>query len=339
MINIPVDETFLQGAISARRSETALYPCRLPHQKKHLFPSPEDVLWSRAYCTSGVRIRMETDATKLTLHFEPLANPGVQGDGSQHCFDAVVNNEILQVVACSAGDSKARFDKAGTGSRILEIWLPPGIGVGLKMLSAEDGSHIRPSPDRRPMWVTWGSSLTHCTRAASAARTWPATVARKHNLNLMCLGFGGACLLEPMVAMTIRDLPADYISLKLGINSLGHLSERTYPPLVAAAVEIIREKHPFTPLALISPMASPPREKTPSCTGYTLEGMRKDMETVHRSFITAGDMRLYYINGLDFFGILDIDKSSNDALHPEADGIDLQAKRFSELVMPLLLGA
>ena len=37
-------------------------------------------------------------------------------------------------------------------------------------------------------------------------------------MHLTSLGFGGQCHLDLFVAQTIRDLPADYISLKVGIN-------------------------------------------------------------------------------------------------------------------------
>ena len=33
--------------------------------------------------------------------------------------------------------------------------------------------------------------------------------ARTHNLDLTCLGYGGQCHLDPIVASMIRDLPAD----------------------------------------------------------------------------------------------------------------------------------
>lgn len=334
MLTVAVTEAFIQGAVSAERIGGALYPCRLPHQRRHLFPP----IWQTASCTSGVRLRFETDAEALALSFSPL--PKVQKNIiSGHAFDVVMDNKIIQVLHCQEGATEVVFDKIGGGLRTVELWLPPSAPVGLKKIKAKKASVLRPMPDRRPLWINWGSSITHCVRAGSAARTWPATVARKHNLNLLCLGFGGNCHLEPTIAMLIRDLPASYISLKLGINAVSHsLSARTYPPLVTGAVAIIREKHPHTPLALISPIANPPRESTPTATNYTLEAMRTDMEAVHRGFVAAGDMNLHYINGLDFFGIEDIKSHSTDLLHPDAEGMDLQAERFSNLVMPLLLG-
>jgi len=337
-ITVPVTEDFLQGALSALREGDLIQPCRLPHQRKHLFPAPNDTLWSKALQPSGVRLRFETDATRLALEFAPLNKHG-ENNPHGHAFDVVVNNRILQVCYCPGGTTKAVFDRIGKGLRTVELWLPPSTPVILRTLEAGGATVLRPMPDRRPLWVTWGSSLTQCVYAGSAARVWPATVARARDLNLMNLGFGGDCHLEPLIAMTIRDLPASYISMKLGINAVDRsLSARTYPALVAAAVTIVREKHPHTPLALLSPMSSPPRETTPQCTGYTLEGMRTDMEAVCRSLVEAGDRFLYYVNGLDFFGHADIAKYAVDRSHPNAAGIDLQAQRFDQLVMPLLLG-
>jgi len=335
---VPVTEEYLQGTLSALRDGEFLLPCRLPHQRKHFFPAPDDSLWDKAIRPSGVRLRLETDATRLALEFRPLGKAGAQIPRG-HAFDAVIDNRIIQVRYCKEGTTEAAFNLTGKGLRTVELWLPPSTPVWLRTLRAERATVLRPMPDRRPLWVTWGSSLTHCVRAGSAARVWPATVARKRDLNLLNLGFGGSCQLDPLVAMTIRDLPASFISMKLGINAVKNaLSARTYAPLVAAAIAIVREKHAHTPLALISPMSSPPLETTPGNTGYTLEGMRTDMEAVHRAFVEAGDRYLYYVNGLDFFGPADIAKYSTDQCHPNAKGIDLQAQRFDQLVMPLLTG-
>lgn len=339
MLAVAVTEAFIQGAISAERIGDALYPCRLPHTRRHLFTSPGDSLWQKAMCTSGVRLRFETDAEALVLSFSKLPECS-KLIPKGHAFDVVIDNEIAEVVFCQKGATEAVFDNIGKGLRTIEIWLPPTSPVGLKKIKARKASVLRPIPDRRPMWVTWGSSITHCVRAGSASRIWSATVARRHNLNLVSLGFGGDCHLEPAVAMMIRDLPARYISLKLGINTVGgSLSARTYPALVTAAVAIIREKHPHTPIALVSPIASPPRENTPSLTGYTLELMRLDMESIHRNLTAAGDMNLYYVSGMEIFGVDDIKRHAEDQVHPNAEGIDLQADRFSQLVMPLLLGS
>jgi len=339
MKTLTLTDDFIAGALSSVCDGDALYPCRLPLSRRHFFPSPDDLLLRRARMTSGVRVRFETDATALRLRFAPLSEPEWDKTPRGHSFDAVIGNRIVDSCYCAGGAEDAVFHVAGGECRVVELWLPPSAPVGLRALEAEDGALLRPAPDRRPMWVTWGSSLTHCVRAGSAARIWPGTVARRRDLNLVCLGFGGQCHLDPLVALTIRDLPARYLSMKLGINAVGgSVNARTYPALVAAAIQIVREGHPRTPLAMISPICSPPRETTPGATGYTLQAMRADMEQVCRSFQDAGDRRLHYVNGLDLFGPDDIARyAAGDQLHPNAEGIDLQAERFDRLVMPRLL--
>lgn len=335
--SVALDETYFQGILSVERSGDGFKPWRLPYTMRHRF---DDGLMIKAGCPSGVRLRFATEATTLTLRLKPLDEPGPAiPDG--HCFDAVIDDRIVQVIRCRGGATEVVFDAIGHGRRTVELWLPLDCPVTITELLAADAATVRPVPDPRPLWVTWGSSLTHCVRAGSAARTWPATVARRHGLNLVNLGFGGQCHLDPTVAMVIRDLPAQYISLKLGINALinATVNSRTYTALVVAAIAIIREKHPQTPLALVSPIGFPANETTPNAAGYTVAAMRLDMEFVYNRCVAAGDTNLHYVDGLTIFNLDEIARYTKDQCHPNAAGIDLMADRFSELVMwPLQRG-
>ena len=174
-------------------------------------------------------------------------------------------------------------------------------------------------------------------RAHSPARTWPALVARKHHLNLTCLGFGGQCHLEPMIGRMIRDLPADLITLKLGINCIsGSLGPRTFPAAVLGLVALIREKHPQTPLALISPIGYPPHETTPNVVGYTIGQMRRDIQDVGQRLVEAGDPQLFYVDGSEVFDTDLIAQYATDECHPNGDGIEVMAENFDRAVMSKL---
>ena len=98
-------------------------------------------------------------------------------------------------------------------------------------------------------------------------------------MDLTCLGYGGNCHLEPMIARMIRELPADFLSMKVGINIYGSdsLNVRTFQSAIIGFVKIVREKHPDTPFVVISPIFSPPRETTPNAVGFTLEDMRQEV--------------------------------------------------------------
>ena len=152
------------------------------------------------------------------------------------------------------------------------------------------------------------------------------------NFDLTCLGFGGQCALDPMLGKVIRDQPADYISLCLGINvQAGALTLRTFQPAVIGLVMTIREKHPTTPLVIMSPILSPPREKQPNAAGWTLPLMREHVQEAVSRIKQYGDDNLHYVNGLDIFGP-DLVHLLPDELHPNDEGYGRMGANFVEKV-------
>ena len=90
----------------------------------------------------------------------------------------------------------------------------------------------------------------------------------------MNLGFAGSALLDPFVARTIRDTPADLISLKIGINLVNHdlMRRRAFGPAVHGWLDTIRDGHPGTPLVVISPLCCPIHEDLPGPSAPDLTG-------------------------------------------------------------------
>ena len=327
-----------QGQLSIEEGAGWLRPWRLPHDRRALFPSPADGLMTRAGNSSGVRLRFATASTGLTLRCLPLPEDAPAGGRDAYFFDATVDGELLASAPVRPGETEARFEGLPAGAKVVELWLPQEIPVSVSGLTCDDGTTCAPAPDERPRWITYGSSLTHCTRAHSPARTWPAIVARRRGLHLTSLGFGGQCHLDAMVGMLIADLPADYITLKLGINCIGGtLDARTFPAAVVALVQIIRAKHPGTPIGLISPIGFPPRETEPNVVGYTISDMRAAIADVHERLVGLGDENLHCFNGLDIFDLQLIARYAEDECHPDGDGIEVKADNFDRLVMEKLL--
>jgi len=336
LVDSPLADQFFQGHIELERGDGWLKPWRLPHRCRALFPSPDEGLLGRAETTSGVRLRLATEARHLRLHFQPLSTEAPAMERAAFHLDLTIEGELLCSVAVPPGGDRADFENLPAGDKVVEIWLSQEIPMALTALKGD--APCRPADDRRPRWVTYGSSLTHCVRAHSPARTWPAIVARRRGLHLTNLGFGGQCHLDPMLGTVIADLPANYITLKLGINTVGGtLAARTYPAAVIGLVHLIRQKHPNTPLALVSPMGYPPHETTPNAVGYTVTGMRRDMEDVYHRLTSLGDDRLIYVDGLEVFNLELIERYTEDQCHPDSDGIEVQAANFDRAVMDRLL--
>ncbi len=328
--------TFFEGAVSVEKGDGWYRPRRLPHKLRTLFPSPDDALFNNAGKPSAVRLRFGTDSTSVTLVVLPLEPHG--GESVNSRFDITVDNEIVCTCEAEPGSETVRFEDLPERKKTVELWLPPGVPVAVRDLMIDDGATCAAAPDGRKRWVTYGSSLTHCVRANSAARVWPAIVARACDLHVTSLGFGGQCHMDPMVGMTIRDLPADYISLKCGINIMGHgsLNTRTFAANMIGLVRIIREKHPATPLALVTPFSSPPRESTPNAAGMTLEIMREQTTDVFNRLVAAGDEHLVLCDGLKIVDAASIARYSEDGCHHNGDGIEDIAKRWiPEVMVPL----
>jgi len=232
-----------------------------------------------------------------------------------------------------AGKSEFRFGGLPPGRKLIELWLPQFGTFRLRALALSAGATLAPCEDARRRWITYGSSITQCRAATSPTRTWPAIVARQHGLNLTCLGFGGQCHLDQMIARLIRDLRAEYLSMCVGINIYGaaSLSARTLGPAIIAFVQTIRERHPDTPFAVLSPIHSPLREATPNAVGLTLRDVRAEVAAAVDALRAAGDRHVAYVDGLTIFGP-EHAHLLPDELHPDADGYRVMGERFLRLV-------
>jgi hypothetical protein len=328
-----ITEAMVQGAVSFERGDGWVCPWRIPFEERELFP-PKGMA-DRTAIAAGIRLRVTTDTTNIGLETEPLDYAGLEARGA---FDLVMDGKLIQSVPAVQGESSIIFDAVKPGVKVIEIWMPVRIRIRLRKLLVDKGAAVQVTADTRRRWTTYGSSITFCGECHSPARTWPATVAREKNLNLTCLGFAGQCHMEPMVARLIRDIPADMISLKVGINIHNTtLSERTFKPALIGMVKLIREKQPSVPVAVISPIISPGRETTPGKTGMTLEMMRGELEDGVGRLIAHGDRRLKYFDGRVLLGAAEVGYLP-DGLHPNGDGYELMGRRFCELIYPWLSG-
>ncbi len=335
MKRVDITADFFEGVVSVEPVAGGWKPWRLPHTQQMLFPSPDEGLLGRAQNGSGARLRFETSAVQIQLVVDVGSEVPPATGRDAFWFDATIEGQLIQSVPVKPGETEVIFQNLPAGSKTVEIWLPQDSPVVLREMSVDEGGGCKVVDDPRPHWVTYGSSLTHCVRAHSPARTWPAIIARRYDLNLTNLGYGGQCCLDPMLGFVIRELSVDFITLKLGINCIraGHLSARTYPASAIGLVRVIRDVQPTAPIVLVSPIGHPPTETTPNPVGYTISGMRRDLKDVAERLIDAGDVNLSYADGLNVFSLAEIEACTEDECHPNADGIEQMAENFDRVVM------
>lgn len=308
------------------RTETgqpSLIPWRLPFDDVDLFP--DDFFRREAIKAGGARLRFHTDATALTIHGFKVGGGHRASPGD--FMDLCIDNAI--VATSELKDNRAVFTNLPNGRKLIELWLCPAIAFAFTAITFNPGASLLPLPDdSRPVWITYGSSHTLAVRAHSPAQTWPAVVARQRDWNLLCLGYGGQCKVDPMIARMIRDAKADFISLELGANCCdGTFSPRSFPAAVIGTIMTIREKHPTTPIALCSPIHMLAYEQTPGPTGMTTPLIRSQIADSVKILKHRGDSHLHLIDGLDLFDASHPERQP-DGSHPDGDGNLMLAENF-----------
>ncbi|GLZ78202.1 lipase [Actinorhabdospora filicis] len=369
---VALSASMIRGAVEIEETPRGLLPHRLPARARRQIPDTFMVQTSAE--SAGVRLAFRTAASVLELDVQarrlasdattPLppsvyeltsggavvASASVPA-GSRYLF--TFDDPGGEVVA--GPDATVRFTGLGTGGeRDLELWLPYYDRVELLGLRADAPvTAVEPSG---PRWVHHGSSISHGYRAETTTGTWPVVAALRTGTALTNLSFSGNAMLDPFTARTIRDTPADLITLKTGINLISGdvMRMRAFRPALDGFLDTIRDGHPDTPIVVVSPIWCEPVE---SVAGPTTQdpsrteewsiavGTADDVEAGKLSLrsireATAsivdrrGDAHLRYLDGLTLYGPADAAAMPlPDNLHPGPDVQRLIGERFADLVL------
>lgn len=372
LIDIPLTDELFRGALELERTEFGVLPHRLPAWARA--QGADAQLLKAESQPSGVRLAFRTTATTIELDTRrstvsfagfPARPDGVIQlvvDGEAVAEDATTGGTVMTVdvatgvpTTTEGPDQTTRFAGLPDDAKDVEIWLPHNETIEVRGLRAD--APVEPIRSERPVWLHHGSSISHGSNATHPLGTWPAVASRLGGVELINLGFGGSALLDPFTARTIRDTPADLISLKLGINLLNTdlMRLRAFVPAVHGFLDTIREGHPETPLLVVSPIFCGIHENTPGPGAFDLEAIARgqmsfistgDPAEVAAGKLTLvvirrelqkivearGDANLHYLDGLDLYG--EADAATHplpDALHPDAETQRLIGERFARL--------
>ncbi|WP_305091652.1 GDSL-type esterase/lipase family protein [Prescottella sp. R16] len=371
-----VTEHLVRGALELERTERGVLPHRLPARARA--QCADGQLAMAESQPSGVRLVFRTRATTVELDALPTTwgyvgvPPRPRG-----VYDLLVDGRLTGRVTATGGTvvttdltsgdthvqpgdvETTRFTGLPGHLATVEIWLPHIERTELVRLRAN--APIEPAPDDgRRTWVHHGSSISHGSGAAGPSATWPALAAALGDVEPVNLGLSGSALLDPFTARTLRDIRADLISVKIGINVVNAdlMRRRAFGPAVHGFLDTVREGHPSTPLVVVSPIHCPIHENTPGPGAFDTEALREgrvrfvatgdpaeraagkltlaDVRDELARIVaqrSAGDPHLHYLDGLDLYGEADhAELPLPDGLHPAAATHHLIGERFAKHV-------
>ncbi|MFB6782743.1 GDSL-type esterase/lipase family protein [Streptomyces sp. NPDC056352] len=371
----PITAGLLRGALDLEHTERGVLPHRLSARARQQIPDGQLAMAESQ--PSGVRLAFRTRATAVELDvvatkrvyvgapprpdgvYELLVDGRLAGRASAPEGDTITIDLASGAAQTRPGPVETlRFTDLPDKEKDVEIWLPHDETTLLASLRTNAPVHT-PLPSGRKVWLHHGSSISHGSNATTPTGTWPALAAALGKVELVNMGFGGSALLDPFTARTMRDTPADLISIKIGINLVNTdlMRLRAFGPAVHGFLDTIRDGHPTTPLLVVSPIYCAIHENTPGPSAPDLsamsEGRLRFVATGDPAQTAAGkltltvirdelarivqqraatDPNLHYLHGLDLYGEADhAELPLPDDLHPDPATHQRIGERFVHL--------
>ena len=309
---------------------------RLPSKLKDTYRKP---VWDLAQSPSGGRIRFRTNSGALAIRLE---YPGPPGMRNMHAFGQtgvdLYADGVYRGTAIADSDSKPGVIKEHTYyknqprvDREITLYLP--LYMPVKVLGIGLDPHARLEPAKpfaldKPL-VFYGTSITQGGCASRSGMSYQAILGRMLNVDFVNLGFSGNGKGEPELARAVAAIDASCFVLDFAQNNptVESLAE-VYAPFL----ETIRNKHPQTPVLVITPIYAAHESWARDAR---LEGMRELIRQAAAKRIAAGDGHLETVEGTDLLG-----PSGGDGLvdgtHPNDLGFQWMAEGLAARIAKVL---
>lgn len=370
----PLTPELIHGALEVERTDRGLLPHRLPALARARNTDPQLAMAQSQ--PSGVHLAMRTRATVIELDTIPTkrhyagAPPRPDGiydlrvDGGLTAQGTVGEGDVLRIDVSTGTFTPVRGEPGtvrfeGLEERVkdVRIWLPHDETTELVALRTD--APVQPiAVSERRVWLHHGSSLSHGSNATNPTAIWPVIAADQGAVDLVNLGLGGSALLDSFTAAAMREVPADLVSVKIGINlaNADLMRLRALGPAVHGFLDTLRQGHPHTPLLVVSALYCPMHEHTPGpgamdmdalkegrvafrATGdpndptrLTLTNIRRELERVVAQRADQ-DQNLHYLDGRELYGEADFaELPLPDGLHPDTPTHRRIGERFAARV-------
>lgn len=311
--------------------------CRLPLRAEGKVSA---AVWDLAQCPASANLAFRSDTTAMTVR---VTNPDA---GHMLHMAAVGSNSValqcgapgqMRPWAVAIPDMTAAFFErelfkdVPRKMREFRLYLPLYKNLQKLELGFSRGARfLSPSPTalQQPV-VFYGTSITQGGCASTAANDFVSIVGRKLNLEMVNLGFSGNGDYAPAMAQYISEINAALFVIDFANIFADPLRQR-----LPVFVEIIRKRHPATPILLITPTCYSNYDWSPD-TRVCLDGIR-DVMLAYYVQRRPKDRNFHLVDG---FGLIPFgsDSAHADGGHPNDHGFRLIAERLAPQIEQIIL--
>ncbi len=309
-------------------NETAHSYDRLPAKAEKLVRAP---VWDLSHHSAGMSVRFVTNATAISarwsLRGKRLEMPHMPATGVSG-VDLYVKDEGRWNYLGTGRPTQVEKNE-GTLIRDLEpierefrVYLPLYNGLEKLEIGVPQDAMFKAAPSQlktnKPL-VFYGTSITQGGCAARPGMAYPAILGRMLNMPVVNLGFSGNGKTEPELARLLAELdPSAYI-----LDSLANLETAQVGERLPSFIEILREKHPTTPIVLLESVPYPDKSLV-SKRNARFIGSNDTVRRIYNERREKGDRRIYYVPSHSFLGL--DGEATVDGVHPT----DLGFQRMAE---------
>lgn len=313
------DERLKVEGLGWWKEEPALQ--RLPTRLKPTIPPK---VWRLAQSPAGVRLRLRTDSVKVGLEmksggYKIATSPALGLVGVDLYVDGRYHGSA---VPGEDGVLKHTWDIApAPAMRDIMFYLPFGSPVSIQAVVLDEKAQVEPpTAHAQPLPVVYyGSSITQGAQASNPGMAFPCVLGRWLGLDFINLGFSGNGKGEPELARAVAELDAACFVLDYWANPTPEEYLRTLPGFV----DIIRARHPTTPIVVTGPYFNPSENIGGRMGGYQLE--KRKIAPAFVAERRKTDPNIHYVDGFEMIPPESADALS-DARHANSYGMFLYAR-------------
>lgn len=287
--------------------------------------------------TAGGQIRFRSNTKKILIRVELREKSGMyhMPATGQSGFDLYVKEgEVQRYVRTTrfpADTIRYQVELLNSDQKQMRDFtlnFPLYNGVNSVLVGIEAQSRVRrPKQFSRPgKIVIYGTSITQGGCVARPGMAYSNILSRKLDVAFVNLGFSGNGRGEPALAHLINQISGtSLIILDYEANA-----NKTIFNTLGPFVSILREKHPDTPILIMSKIryARTPVGSTAYNELMSRRDFQKNLVDERRS---AGDENIYFLDGSEVLGD-DYDECTVDGSHPT----DLGSARIADALLPAI---